>query len=119
MAWGGAEEQKREQEAGNRHAKNWHDEAVKVVEKTMEEFQSANSINTPAGMSTNTSATLEPDNNTLESDFDRHRRLWVTQNANSRAEDGVMELRRYLADLPADVTKETNIIDWWVVSPHL
>ena len=119
MVWGGAEEQKREQEAGNQHAKNWHDEAIKVVEKTMEEYWSANSVNTPAGMSTNTSATLEPDNNTLKSDFDRQRRLWVTQNANSRAEDGVMELHRYLADPPADVTKETNIIDWWVVSPHL
>ncbi|KIM52670.1 hypothetical protein SCLCIDRAFT_140622 [Scleroderma citrinum Foug A] len=65
-------------------------------------------------MSTNTSGTLEPDNDTLESDFDHHCRLLLTQSANSRAEGWVMELCRYLGDLPADVTKETNIIDWWV-----
>ncbi|KIM52087.1 hypothetical protein SCLCIDRAFT_32920 [Scleroderma citrinum Foug A] len=69
MAWGGAEEQRREQEVGNQHTKNWYDEAIKVVEGTMEEYWNANLIDTFAGMSTNTSA---------------------------------------------DVTKETNIIDWWV-----
>jgi hypothetical protein len=31
-AWGGAEEQAKEREAGNRNAKNWYDEALKVVE---------------------------------------------------------------------------------------
>jgi hypothetical protein len=32
MAWGGAEEQAKEIKAGNKHAKNWQDEAKKVVE---------------------------------------------------------------------------------------
>jgi hypothetical protein len=33
MSWGGAEEQKKECEEGNLNAKNWQDEALKVVEK--------------------------------------------------------------------------------------
>ena len=32
LAWGGAEEQAKERAAGNRQAKNWQDEARKVVE---------------------------------------------------------------------------------------
>lgn len=32
VAWGGAEEQAAERAAGNRQAKNWQDEARKVVE---------------------------------------------------------------------------------------
>jgi hypothetical protein len=31
MAWGGAEEEKMEHEAGNLNAKDWHDEALQVV----------------------------------------------------------------------------------------
>ncbi|KIM62812.1 hypothetical protein SCLCIDRAFT_118580 [Scleroderma citrinum Foug A] len=116
MAWGGAEEQKREQEAGNALAKNWCDEALKVIEKTLEEYWNSSSINTSAGATTNTvvSSMLEPDDNsTLESEFDRHHRQLLVQSAGSRAEGWAMELRRYLGDLPADVNKETNIVDWW------
>ena len=32
LAWGGEEEQAAEKAAGNRFAKNWQDEAVKVLE---------------------------------------------------------------------------------------
>jgi hypothetical protein len=35
LAWGGAEEQAAELEAGNRHAKNWQEEAMKIVEKAV------------------------------------------------------------------------------------
>ena len=121
MAWGGAEEQKREQEAGNALAKNWCDEALKVVEKMLEEYWNSSSIDTSAGTTTNTvvSSTLEPDDNgTLESEFDRHRRLLLVQSAGSIAEGWATELRRYLGDLPADVNKETNIVDWWAVSTY-
>ena len=38
MAWGGPEEQKRECEAGNPNAKDWHVEARWIVERTMEEY---------------------------------------------------------------------------------
>jgi hypothetical protein len=35
LAWGGAKEQDAEFEAGNFHAKNWQDEARKILEKTV------------------------------------------------------------------------------------
>jgi hypothetical protein len=35
LSWGGAEEQKKEIDAGNHDAKNWKDEARKVIEKTV------------------------------------------------------------------------------------
>jgi hypothetical protein len=35
MAWGGAVEQAREHAAGNAHAKNWQDEAKKIIENTV------------------------------------------------------------------------------------
>ena len=35
LTWGGAEEQKKEFDAGNHDAKNWKDEARKVIEKTV------------------------------------------------------------------------------------
>jgi len=38
MAWGGAEEQRKECEGGNPNAKDWHDDATQVIEKTMEEY---------------------------------------------------------------------------------
>ena len=31
MAWGGAEEEKMERDAGNLNAKDWHDEALQVM----------------------------------------------------------------------------------------
>ena len=116
MVWGGLEEQRREQEAGNPNAKNWCDEALKTVEKTMEEYWNSD-IDAPARTS-NTSAILK-DNNTLESKFDRHHHLLLTQCTNSGAEGWATELHCYLGDLPADVTKETNIVDWWAVSTHI
>ena len=108
MAWGGLEEQRREQEAGNPNAKNWCDEALKTVEKTMEEYWNSD-VDVPTHMS-NTSTNLD-DNNTLESKFDCHRHLLLTQCTNSGAEGWATELHHYLGDLPVDVTKETNIVD--------
>lgn len=35
LSWGGAEEQAKERLEGNPFAKNWQDEALKVVEKTV------------------------------------------------------------------------------------
>ena len=38
MVWGGTEEQRKEHKADNPNAKDWHDEATKVIEKTMNEM---------------------------------------------------------------------------------
>lgn len=35
MAWGGAAEQEEEKAAGDPYAKNWQDEARKIVERTV------------------------------------------------------------------------------------
>jgi hypothetical protein len=35
LAWGGAEEQAKEQASGNQNAKGWKEEALKVIEKAI------------------------------------------------------------------------------------
>jgi hypothetical protein len=47
------------------------------------------------------------------SDYDRLRLSLVTQGV---SEDWRLELRRYLQDVPADVTRDADIVDWWSVS---
>ena len=49
------------------------------------------------------------------SEYDRHRLSLLTHGSD---EDWQLELRRYLQDIPADVTRDTNIVDWWSVSLH-
>jgi hypothetical protein len=46
------------------------------------------------------------------SEFDRFRLGRVTRDSE---EGWASELRRYLKELPADVTKDTDIIEWWQV----
>jgi hypothetical protein len=46
------------------------------------------------------------------SEFDRLRQNLLTQEED---EGWAAELRRYLKDVPADVTKETDIVEWWQV----
>ena len=117
MAWGGLEEQRKKQEVGNPHAKNWCNEALNIMKKTMQDYWDSNpAADPPAHMETNISA-LE-DNNTLESKFDRHCRSMITQNIGSGGEGWAIELHHYLDDLSSDVTKDTNIIEWWVVSTN-
>lgn len=45
-------------------------------------------------------------------EFDRHRRTLMTQDLE---EDWNAELRRYLRDMPDDVTVKTDLVDWWSV----
>lgn len=122
MAWGGAEEQAEEIAAGNRHAKNWYDEALQVVEGAMQEYW--NDVEAEA------TAVLRPPVNkptaqpagarhaeTLESEFDRHRRLLVEQaNHTSSSMGWSAELRRYLTELSPNVSKNMDVISWWSVS---
>ena len=121
MAWGGPEEQAREQECGNPTAKDWQDEALKIVEKAMAEYwqESSRSTvqagrNTDQSNGTTVSRTLDMEA-VRESDFDRHRRTLITQSATDNTGGWAAELRRYLADLPADVEKHSDIVKWWQV----
>lgn len=117
MAWGGAEEQQKEREAGNPNAKDWYDEATKTVEKTMADYWDQTKPSTTitklaASLSLNDQTSKHP----LESEFDRHRREYLQQ-ASVRSDSGgwKTELRRYLNDIPTEVSKETNIVTWWAV----
>jgi hypothetical protein len=60
--------------------------------------------------------TEDLDNPSLGSEFDRYR---LTLVAKDDDEGWAAELRRYLKDMPADVTKDTDIVDWWQVSISL
>ncbi|KIL56313.1 hypothetical protein M378DRAFT_188579 [Amanita muscaria Koide BX008] len=101
LAWGGAEEQAAEREAGNRNAKNWQDEALNIVENTA-------SLSFPPADPTTPSS--EPDcAESFLSEFDRHRQMLLTQGIN---EEWSLELRRYLQDIPV-VNRDADIIAWW------
>ena len=55
----------------------------------------------------------QPDDNSVLSDYDRHR---LTLLANQTQDEGwLSEKCRYLEDMPANVTKETDIVEWWQV----
>jgi len=57
--------------------------------------------------------TQAPDNNnSVLSEFDCHR---LTLLSGQAGEGWQAELHRYLKDMPANVTKDTDIVEWWQV----
>jgi hypothetical protein len=112
LAWGGATEQAQERAAGNRHAKNWCDEALKVVEAAVEEYWTDAQASSTAADATATDSLATDE--TLESEFDRHRRLRLEKES-TRSLGWQSELRNYLSVIADDVSKEMNVIDWWAV----
>jgi len=56
---------------------------------------------------------LPTDQDCQLSEFDRHQQSLVMQ----EEEDGgwAAELRQYLKDMPANVSKHTDIVEWWQV----
>ena len=59
--------------------------------------------------------TIQPDNKSILSDFDRHHLTLLSNRAELEDKGWQSEMRRYLKDLPADVTKDTDIVKWWQV----
>jgi hypothetical protein len=53
-------------------------------------------------------------NTSIMSEFDRYHLALVLRDNDE--EGWPSELRRYLKDMPADVTKDTDIVVWWQVS---
>lgn len=47
------------------------------------------------------------------SEFDRHRLQLLAEGDDD--EEWQLELRRYLQDMPSDVTRKTDIVVWWSV----
>jgi hypothetical protein len=64
------------------------------------------------------SNTAQPDtaDESILSEFDRHRLALLSNQAEDEGWES--EMRRYLKDLPADVTKDTDIVKWWQVCWH-
>jgi len=52
------------------------------------------------------------DNNSILSEFGRHQLMLLS---GKKGEGWQAELRRYLKDMPANVTKDTDIVKWWQV----
>jgi len=52
------------------------------------------------------------DNNSILSEFDHH---WLTLLSGKKGKGWQAELRRYLKDMPANITKNTDIMKWWQV----
>jgi len=52
------------------------------------------------------------DNNSVLSEFDHHR---LTLLSGQVGEGWPAELHQYLKDMPANVTKDTDIVEWWQV----
>jgi hypothetical protein len=52
---------------------------------------------------------------TLESEFDCHHHMLIQQSSHNDGGGWKAELHQYLSDLPVDVLKETDTIEWWAV----
>lgn len=117
MAWGGPEEQAAEQASGNPDAKDWHDEALKIVKQTMEDYWlKRRKVSTPQAQEHTFGSEDSGDDKSNylgpKSAYDRLRQSLITHDGD---EGWAPELCRYLKDMPADVTKETDILEWWSV----
>jgi hypothetical protein len=55
---------------------------------------------------------VETGDESIASEFDRHCHTLVSE---EQEEGWQAEIRWYLKDLPADVTKDTDIVAWWQV----
>ncbi|KIM55590.1 hypothetical protein SCLCIDRAFT_134329 [Scleroderma citrinum Foug A] len=101
MAWGGPEEQAQDIAAGNKNAINWHDEALQVVERTMQEYWDEATLGTSID-----GATLVSDSTALTEDASKH--------ANRNTSMGwAAELCCYLTELLDNVSKDMDVVSWW------
>ncbi|KAH9028420.1 hypothetical protein EDB83DRAFT_2230091, partial [Lactarius deliciosus] len=93
LTWGGAEEQAAEQEAGNKHAKNWQEEALNIVENSMGEYwrtRPQHRHQSPGSKSQSPSDQDREEVTAFMSEYDRHRLALLTDGI---SEDWKLELR--------------------------
>jgi hypothetical protein len=115
MQWGGPEEQVKERAARNPNAIDWYDEALQVVEAAMQEYSRRAKPTTPSASLGSSTGGISCDTASVESEYDRHRHELVEKASHQYHSDWRAELRCYLADMPDNVLKDTNIIEWWSV----
>ena len=123
LSWGGPEEQAAEIEQGNPLAKDWHDEAKKIVEKTVRYSVrykwNALLISKPDGSvlqpasSHNPSASKPWKSNGRGSRSVRIRQAsWNVAHRWCGGRLGIQTAHT----MQRDVTKETDLVEWWQVS---
>jgi hypothetical protein len=127
LAWGGADEQAEEIAAGNPDAKDWQDEAKKIVENTVRWLfyitilctvlntmkKMAEYYRNRPSVAPTPASTSNPEPSIALSEFDKHRESLL----NDDAEEGwASELRRYLGTMQRDIKKDSDIVEWWQVS---
>ncbi|KIK73267.1 hypothetical protein PAXRUDRAFT_21046 [Paxillus rubicundulus Ve08.2h10] len=119
MAWGGPEEQQKEHEAGQTNAKDWQDEALQIVEHTMEEYWKSGKLdqlnNTPTTHATSAAFTntVTATPSTLQLEFDHHHLALIRNSECENSGTWKAELGQYLEDIPQDVSKTMDIVQWW------
>ncbi|KAF5368777.1 hypothetical protein D9615_010411 [Tricholomella constricta] len=117
LAWGGMVEQAAEIADGNLDAKNWQAEAELIVDNAMAEYWRTRPQQPTVSSSRPPPAASDEDReDSFLSEFDRHRLTLLTDGTDSHWQS---ELRRYLKDVPADVTRDTDIVAWWSVHAKL
>ena len=120
MAWGGPKEQEAEHANGNPNAKNWHNEVHELVEKTMEDYWD-DGCSTPAAAVPHTNTVTAgdvvfPNENTLQSNYNCLHCELIQQIVHDNGGGQKVELCQYLSDWPPNVSRDTDIIEWWAVS---
>ena len=122
MAWGGPEEQAQELAAGNQNAMNWYDTALQIVEKTMQEYWSETEHDAEAKSKVKFNNTMPTVGmhptpvDMLESEYDHHRHMLIEQVTCNTTMGWATELQRYLTELMDNVSKDMDIVSWWLVS---
>ncbi len=121
MAWGGAEEQQKAWEGGNLNTKDWCDEACQIIERVMEEYWN-NTSPIPQDNMPGLPATSNDGWDrmaTLTSEYNCHCHALVERTvAHADPSRWKAELCAYLGSIPADVSRDMDIVVWWSVS-HL
>ena len=80
----------------------------------MERYWKARPVASPTASATSTNDVARPNSEVLIlSEFDRH--CLALLSGQSEHEGWQLEMRRYLRELPANVTKDTDIVRWWQV----
>ncbi|KAK2462700.1 hypothetical protein APHAL10511_005316 [Amanita phalloides] len=114
--WGGAEEQAAEIVAGNPYAVNWQDKALKIMERTMAKYWEARPEGQVEPAHTNHAtnpghgADTKSDDNDLTHEFVHYCQTLISQD---NGEGWSAELQHYLNDMPANVDKDMDLVQYW------
>jgi hypothetical protein len=114
MQWGSPEEQAAERTTGNPNAVDLCNEALKVVESTMREYAAKHGPKAPT-IAPTTITTVQSNSCIVKSEFDGHHHTLVEQASHDHYANWHAELHHYLGDVPDNVSKDTDVVDWWSV----